>query len=287
MSATSCVSPRPGPSSESQHDDLMSTTIDNLQKLSQELRQRHNKDSDPLREVKNKVEELEEEKYAAALKIASLEKDIAEQSRLCDALRDENEDGESRIQDLEDELSECVESNRQKDAESREIRQKLEKLGEQFKKDTQEQEKKMKKAMKKTEKAKESLVTVNEAKTQRMKEITAQLLKANSDAETMKKEKSQHKRSMFLAQRRIKTLEGSLQRANARREEWEQLYLWKILQQQVSSSRSGARRESRSRSPRSHSGSPRPRSRSNSRSPGPRSPSPPLLHVRSRPRPFN
>ena len=287
----------------------MSTTIDNLQKLGQDLGQRQ-KDSDLLREARNKVEELEEEKYAAALKITSLHKDMVEQSRLNDALRDEKEGFEARIHDLEGELSECAE----KEAEIREF---VDKLREQLKKDTQEQVKKMKKAMKKTRKeAKKCILAIIKASTQRMKEITAQLSKANSDVETMKKEKSQHERSMFLAQKRITTLEGSLQRADARKEELEnlstentativemkqRLEVFHQLRAQFlrasekgSNSRSGsltecrcsecrsARSRSRSRSPRqrsrSHSGSPRPRPRprSNSRSPGPRSPSPPL-----------
>ena len=112
----------------------MSSTINNLQKLSQDLTQKH-KDSGLLSEAKKKIERLEGEKYAAVTKIASLEKEIAEQGRLYDALRDENEDlhkmkseAEERVQDLEDELSECVETKRQRDGEIRELEQKIDSL---------------------------------------------------------------------------------------------------------------------------------------------------------------
>ena len=215
----------------------MSSTINNLQKLSQHISQR-SKDANLLREAKEKVERLEEERYAAVTKVASLEKDLAQLNRCHDALRGDNEDldkmltdAEKNVHDLEEELSECVETNKENDGEIRELRQKLDNLRKQLRNDTYEQVRKMKKIKKsvaKTSKENESLVAVNEAKTKRMKEITAQLLKVNADVETMKKENSQRERSMSLAQKRISTVQHSRGRC---REQARESLSWRTYRQ--------------------------------------------------------
>ena len=197
-------------------EDLIAITINNLQKLSQDLSQR-GKDSELLGEARKKMDKLEEENYAAATKVASLEKDMAEQGRLYDALRDEIEENqnqaESRIQDLEEELSE-------KERKILEVEQQLEGK---LKKDARDQVRQLKKdGMRAIVEQNKKLLCDNATQTMQIKELTAQLM-------NMKKEKSQHKRSMFLARTRIQSLEGKLDVTNLAERQLRRLLVKYIL----------------------------------------------------------
>ena len=69
-------------------DDLMSSTINNLQKLRQDLSQRR-QDKALLHQANEKIQKLEDEHYKAVTRIAGLEKEIAERARSHDAVRAE------------------------------------------------------------------------------------------------------------------------------------------------------------------------------------------------------
>ena len=235
-----------------------------MQKLSEDLKKRQKDASD----AKKKMEELEDERYEAVIKVASLQKDNAEQNRLYDILMDENEDlhktvtdAEARATDLEEEVSEGRHAKNQ-----------------------------LEKKISVLEGRVTALSNLNTAKLEMQVKLEIQLRKANADIKVMKREKGQHKRSMSLAQKRISKLETGLKEANEELEKqleiqsdamikmklkleaFQQLGL-RCLEISVDSVPGSPRQSPRARSPhravadstgRSGPGSPAPRSRSRS-----------------------
>ena len=82
----------------------MSSTIDNMTSLTFHLTQRR-RDTGLLREANKKIQELENQHYAAITKISDLENEVDEQARSIEAVREERKEVErelrGRIRELE------------------------------------------------------------------------------------------------------------------------------------------------------------------------------------------